>query len=72
MALTKNIGSIDQIIRIVGGALLIALAFLKLGGFATVSGLVAAIIGVVLILTAVINFCPLYRILGMRTTKTDA
>lgn len=69
MALIKNVGSTDQLIRIVAGVVLIALAFFKLGGFATAGGVVAVIVGAVLIVTAALNFCPLYRILGMRTTK---
>ena len=67
MNLTKNVGSVDQVIRIIAGIALIALAFIKLGGIASTGGIVAAIVGVVLILTAIINFCPLYRILGMST-----
>lgn len=67
MNLTKNVGSVDQVIRIIAGIALIALAFIKFGGIASTGGIVAAIVGVVLILTAIINFCPLYRILGMST-----
>lgn len=67
MNLTKNVGSADQVIRIIAGIALIALAFIKLGGIASTGGIVSAIVGVVLIVTAIMNFCPLYRILGMRT-----
>lgn len=70
MSLIKNVGSADKVIRIIVGIALIALAFLKLGGVATTGGVVATIVGVVLIVTAIVNFCPLYRILGMRTNKT--
>ncbi len=69
MSFTKNVGSTDKTIRIIAGIALIALAFTMLGGFASIGGIVAAVVGAVLILTAIINFCPLYRILGMRTNK---
>ncbi len=72
MSLTKNVGSADQIIRIVAGIVLIALALFKLGGLTSTGGLIASIAGIVLIFTAAINFCPIYRILGMRTTKKQA
>ena len=58
----KNVGSPDRIARFVIGALLVLLA---LTGTIGVWGW----IGVVLIATAVLNFCPLYRILGINTCK---
>lgn len=58
----KNVGSPDRIARLVIGTLLVLLA---LTGTIGVWGW----IGVVLIATAVLNFCPLYRILGINTCK---
>lgn len=58
----KNVGSPDRIARLVIGALLVLLA---LTGTIGVWGW----IGVVLIATAVLNFCPLYRIFGISTCK---
>lgn len=72
MSLTKNVGSADQIIRILAGIVLIALALFKLGGLTATGGLIASVVGIVLIFTAAINFCPIYRILGMSTTKKQA
>ena len=69
MNLNKNVGSTDKVIRIIAGVALLALAFWRLGGLASTGGVVAMVVGVVLILTAIINFCPMYRILGMRTNK---
>lgn len=59
----KNIGTIDRIARIVIGLALIALA---------VSGVIGAwgYIGIVPLATAMVNFCPLYQLLGMSTRKT--
>jgi hypothetical protein len=59
-----NVGGIDRILRIVLGVVLIALA-------ATGTIGVWGWIGVVPLLTGLMNFCPLYSILGMSTCKKD-
>jgi hypothetical protein len=46
--MTKNVGGIDRILRIVVGLVLIA---------------------VVPLVTALVNFCPLYKIIGLSTSK---
>jgi hypothetical protein len=64
MSLQANIGRIDAIIRyIVGIALLLVLVLLDspwrwLG-----------LIGIIPIVTAAINFCPLWRVLGINTQE---
>ncbi len=58
--LAKNVGSIDRILRIVVGLGLISLVFV---GPQTPWGWV----GIVPLLTAVISFCPLYTLIGIRT-----
>jgi hypothetical protein len=55
----KNIGSIDRAARLVVGIVLLALVY---AGPARWWGLV----GLVLIATASVSFCPLYTILGIR------
>lgn len=55
-----NIGKTDRIIRIVAGLLLLSLVFI---GPQTLWGLV----GIILLATAFINFCPAYKLLGMDT-----
>ena len=59
---TKNVGSTDRILRIVVGAALLSLVFI---GPQTQWGYV----GVILIVTAFINFCPLYAIFGWKTNS---
>ena len=54
-----NIGKIDKWIRIVLGVALIA--------WAATGGPVWAWIGVIPLATALINFCPLYRLVGINT-----
>lgn len=58
----KNVGGIDRILRIVLGLGLLAFAFagpegVKVWGF----------VGIVPLATGLLNFCPLYSIIGFNT-----
>ncbi|MBL8350680.1 MAG: DUF2892 domain-containing protein [Burkholderiaceae bacterium] len=55
-----NVGGLDRSLRIVAGLVLIALA-------ATGTVGVWGWIGVVLLLTGAIGFCPVYPLLGLNT-----
>ena len=55
-----NESSVDSVIRIFAGVLLL---YLGLGGeLAGVLAIVAVMVGVILLLTGVVGFCPLYAI----------
>jgi hypothetical protein len=54
-----NVGKADKVIRIILGAVVIA------AGVVYESWL--GVIGIVPIVTALINFCPLYSVLGVNT-----
>lgn len=58
--MTKNVGGIDRIIRIVVGAALIAAAAMEAVG-------VWGYIGVVPLLTGLMGWCPPYALLGFNT-----
>ncbi len=58
----KNIGTIDRVLRLVIGLVLIGLAVTD-----TQPVGVFGWIGVVPLLTAFISFCPLYTLLGINT-----
>ena len=62
MEISRNMGTADKIARLVIGALLVILA---LTGTIGVWGW----LGVILIVTAFLNFCPLYRVIGLKTCK---
>ena len=62
----KNVGGIDKILRIVIGAALIALVFVMPETFNPWGW-----IGLVPLLTGLFNFCPLYTLLGIKTSKQD-
>jgi hypothetical protein len=54
----RNISNIDRIIRVV---LAVALAYLYFGGIVTGAvGILLVVLGAVLLVTALIGFCPLY------------
>jgi hypothetical protein len=58
--MNANVGAIDRTLRLGGGLVLIWLALLGIGTPWTW-------IGVVLLVTAVIGWCPAYRLFGIRT-----
>ena len=61
--MTKNVGNIERIIRIVAGGALIAWAL----GLFGAAGPVWAWIGVVPLATGLIGWCPPYSLLGIST-----
>ena len=61
---TTNEGGLDRILRVLVGALLIALPFVWQVSALTWTGLA---IGAVLLVTGLVGFCPAYRLLGLRT-----
>ncbi|UJW87318.1 YgaP family membrane protein [Devosia sp. SL43] len=69
-----NVGTPDRIARIVIGAVLVLLPFVSgMALFANPVWLWASVIvGVVLIVTALVRFCPLYAILGLSTCKVPS
>lgn len=64
MALPKNVGSVDKIVRIVIGALLAAYA-LMVAGLSSTIGIITLIAGAILIVTGLVNFCPIFKVLGI-------
>lgn len=69
--MTANVGSADRLIRIILGLVLIVLPFVtSFGMWANPLGQFGVpIVGVVLVVTALVRFCPLYRLIGVRTCK---
>lgn len=63
----KNMGSTDKIIRLAVAAVILLLYALD-----KISGTLAIVLGVVAVIfavTSLINFCPLYKVLGINTNK---
>ena len=59
----KNVGTVDKVIRIILGLVLLALVFV---GPQTPWGW----IGIIPLVTGLIGFCPLYSVLGINTCPT--
>ncbi len=59
-----NLGKIDRILRFVVGALLVVLAIAGVIGW-------WGYLGAIFVVTAFINFCPIYGLLKISTKKDD-
>ncbi|MCX7883267.1 MAG: DUF2892 domain-containing protein [Brevinematales bacterium] len=63
----KNMGTLDRLIRLTLAAVIILLIVLKvLTGLWMIIG---ALVAVVFIVTSMIGFCPLYKLIGISTCK---
>jgi len=63
----KNVSNLDKGIRVAIAALVALLYY-----FDVITGTLAYVlmgVGIILLVTSLINFCPLYRILGINTCK---
>jgi hypothetical protein len=60
----NNIGLNDRILRIVVGSVLVFLSFIGVIGE-------WGLLGVILIVTGLMRFCPAYRLIGYKTTPKD-
>ncbi len=57
----------DRIVRLILAVILGYLGFFQMKG--TTAGIILDIIAVILLVTAVVGFCPLYSVLGFATKK---
>jgi hypothetical protein len=59
-----NVGGIDRVLRIAAGAILVVLAMMgTIGPW--------GYIGIVLLATGLLRFCPVYPLLGINTCPMD-
>lgn len=63
----SNVGTLDRIIRALVGLVLIAIPFVA--GWPAAVAVISAIIGVVLVATAAIGFCPIYAALRLSSKR---
>ncbi|MCO7184368.1 DUF2892 domain-containing protein [Tenacibaculum sp. XPcli2-G] len=64
----KNMGNTDKAVRT-----LIALIIAALSYFEFITGIfgnILLVLAIILLVTSLINFCPLYKLLGINTCKT--
>lgn len=69
--MTANLGSPDRLIRAILGLVLIFMPLLNMPAIwsSAVLAYGSMSVGLVLLLTALVRFCPLYRIVGISTCK---
>jgi len=65
----KNVNTIDRIIRVVAGGVLMGTGFT--GVIPGAWGIAAGVVGLVLVATAAVSFCPIYAALGLSTRSRD-
>lgn len=66
--MTKNVGGIDRILRIVAGVALLAFA---ISGVPATGYNWLGWIGIVPLATAILNWCPAYTLIGVNTCPLD-
>ena len=68
--MTKNMGTIDRVIRIVIALTVGVLYFM--GQISGTAALILGILAVVFVLTSLVSTCPLYLPFGLSTRKQSA
>ncbi|HNT98689.1 MAG TPA: DUF2892 domain-containing protein [Elusimicrobiales bacterium] len=68
--ITKNVGGADRVIRIIAGLALLGFALAGMAGEGLVTVVVAAA-GAGALLTGLVGWCGLYKLLGINTCKVD-
>lgn len=68
-----NVGGADRAVRLIGGLTALTVGLGLLGATrGEVAGIVVSIVGVVMLLTAIVGFCPAYLPFGLSTCKARA
>jgi hypothetical protein len=65
--MNSNVGNTDKIIRIVLAVVLLAAGFLLI--VEPVVKIILLVAGGIALLTSLVGFCPLYKVLGINTCK---
>jgi hypothetical protein len=66
--MTANEGTLDRAVRVVLAVVAAIVGFAV--GAASALGIVLLVVAAVLLVTGLVGFCPLYRVLGLSTAKT--
>lgn len=65
-----NMAVLDRVLRVVLVALVAVLYFA--GVLSPVASIVLGILAVIFLLTSIVGFCPIYRLLGISTRRKSA
>lgn len=66
----KNMGSTDQIVRVLIAVVVAALFFTKV--ISGVLGIVLLAVAGIFVLTSVVSFCPIYAVFGISSCPVDS
>jgi hypothetical protein len=66
IAVKLNEGSVDRIIRVVAGIILLVVGIVVVKG---TIGIVLDVVGGILLVTGAVGFCPLYALFHLNTSK---
>jgi hypothetical protein len=66
MKITKNVGGIDQVLRIIAGSILLSLVSLAFIGPQTTWAYLG-FMGLIPLITGIIGYCPTYQLVGINT-----
>lgn len=69
--MTANVGSADRVIRLIAGLVLFFAPLLNIPAIWSSGALAygSMAIGLILAVTALVRFCPLYRLIGVSTCR---
>lgn len=66
--MTTNTGTADRAIRV--AVALVAVIASWLIGFGSIAGIILLVVAGIMLVTAAVGFCPLYRVFGINTCTT--
>jgi zinc transporter ZupT len=65
--MSSNESTLDRIIRVIVAVVAVAAAFAV--GPSSVLGIILFVVAAIMLVTAAVGFCPLYRLVGLSTKK---
>jgi Inner membrane protein YgaP-like, transmembrane domain len=67
----SNLGSPDRLIRALVGIVLVVVPFVFWAAVGAIAGMLSALVGFVLLATALFGFCPIYALFGLSSKRTS-
>jgi len=67
----KNVGTVDRVIRIILGIILIGLGIYFQSSWGLVAMIVLVVLGVIALITGITGYCGLYKIFRISTNKKN-
>ncbi len=64
--MTKNMGKVDRINRVLAAVLFLVLYFTRV--VSGTLGIVLIVLALIFLITSLVSFCPLYKPFGIKTT----